>query len=343
MSRKIFHQKKNVSIRVKSVFSTVGIDIDLATIAQYAAALALQTVSLTTLDTMTISNSDEKGEMNEYTYDLYDDINPIRIAFCTKFKKDINDDEWYNIIGKYITYGLGLMEESLNSSKDNPYEFIRYLSDMLGMNNASEGSTNSIDIRLGKDVRSSLNYVWTLNKEGDDQNSAHMSIVGSTGVGKTQLLLSMMYDALKNNPGLSCIVFDYKGDITETYGDLFKDMEFNSLVLGKTPLPINPLIVPTSCPPESFAQGFAETTKVYRSKMGDVQVNKIGDAFLDAFNKKTVGKHITFKDLYESFTDLFSDKIAGDVYLLKHLSEYNLFDLSSTDSELHPLSWTLLS
>lgn len=147
------------------------------------------------------------------------------------------------------------------------------------------GLLSSLLVYVGQTVATSESQWLEINAEGGMMNNAHLAVAGKAGTGKTQLLLALLMQALRSDSECGCVVFDYKGDITEEHSQSFKELGFEIRRLGiaGNQLPINPLYLPQDAEPALAAREFAELCKLYRKGMGPVQVGLLRDIVMELF------------------------------------------------------------
>ena len=156
-----------------------------------------------------------------------------------------------------------------------------------------------------------------------EQRTHHVHVVGSTGVGKTEFLLNMIFQDIEQGHGL--LLIEHKGD-PDLYGQIAAkvmregrnaDFHFLSLVHPKKSYAYNPLNGESGHEiAERVFNSWGETQDFYK-QLQFQWLASIADLLLG------LGKRVTFKKLYECLTN--ENKLS--YYLKQHKSKHGTSSL----------------
>lgn len=178
-----------------------------------------------------------------------------------------------------------------------------------------------------------------------DMNSAAITntqilVAGTTGSGKTNLLAVLMNEiralSIETNYPVNFLFFDYKGE----FADIANNHWLNHFFVDRASI-IDPMADPLPFTPfKNFEGALQNEINMYSTEMADALIaidkatisanmsNRLSEAIIDAY-KKTKGKPITFKLMFDAYTELQPekdrDKMDSVKSVLNQLIRSNIF------------------
>ncbi|MCD6282374.1 hypothetical protein J7J84_02050 [bacterium] len=274
----------NTAIETLRAFLSEKENLDLADVYRLAAGLSLATCSQSSGKR---TEYNRKGkEFNDYSFDSQ---GVLKIACAVADSVPLDEDESIRDSVEYhVNRGLEMLSEMHKEASGDRLQLLNmiaaYLPD-VGQEGTILLQAGEIRVYVGNkatDNKTSLHV--TINAEGGDRSNPHVAIAGGSGVGKTQLLLSLLVQALQQTPECGCLLFDYKGDLSRgSNWEAIEGLGFQKYSLGRQPYPINPLRLPAGAKPEMAAQEFAETCRVHNKRLGPKQLGYIRRALIETY------------------------------------------------------------
>lgn len=281
--------KYHASEQFTSVFEAVKsiLGIDYAVVGRIAIALSL---SGGARSGFAETEYDKKGkEFNEYSLD---DRGTLHLLCSIEHGAYGDEDRARDAMEFHLNRGLRIVQGVLQKAADEKadrYRILELLANYLPKGPADVGGLRhqAVAARLFAGSTGSNEPLYYLpNTEGGIHNNAHAAIAGGAGVGKSQLLLSLIVQGLEQSRDAGCLLFDYKGDLcSERNWDVLRDLGFKKFILGRDPFPVNPLRISGTTSPGMAAQSFAEICKIHSPSIGTVQIAALRDALTDQFSK----------------------------------------------------------
>lgn len=296
----------NTAIETLRAFLSDKENLDLADVYRLAAGLSLAT-SIQSSGKRTKYNRKGK-EFNDYSFDSE---GVLKIACAVADSVPLDEDESIrNSVEYHVNRGLEMLSEMHKEAKGDRLQMLTMIAAYL----PDAGQEGTIPLQAGEirvyvgnratDNKASLHV--TINAEGGDRSNPHVAIAGGSGVGKTQLLLSLLVQALEQTPECGCLLFDYKGDLSRgSNWEVIEGLGFKEYSLGREPYPINPLRLPSGAKPEMAAQEFAETCRVHNRRLGPRQLGLIRNALTAVYSRSNAARPAKGEDyLAPSLGDL---------------------------------------
>ena len=297
---------------------------------------------------------DSKGK--EYKdHILFDpEFRDFYIALVSQHYGIPNND---NIIPKLIKLHIDDGLERINNFfENNPdYTFIEFLAPILEegisfLENSDnifgpvknynqkiekEFFTSNIDIDLGKDVESNNDIIFHWNNI-NLYNNQHIAVAGSSGTGKTQFALDILFQIFKESNGIvNFIYLDFKGlkdkDVKKM-SYFFENTNTEFIDVPHKPFPINPLSFIDNINEKNKLMGinkFVDIISKYQN-IGKKQKIILKEATKEAFIDKSSGEYPSIKDIYNKLIEQYGDKKDILIEIMQNLSDFEIFDNNIT-------------
>ncbi len=243
------------------------------------------------------SHNKEGGEISAHCF-LQDDMLIYSLA-CHVYGKVLNREQMYSepsIVKNHIDTGAAELWEMFEENTRDVDSFYCTLSEFAnhGIDEIDDMIKSDLEMfrgHLSIPVGSSIpggNPVSMDISDSLKHTNAHVAIVGTSGVGKTQLLLKMLSGIRsQSNRKVNFIFLDYKGDVSAN--DKFAEStgaEIYRLQQQENPtLPINPFVL-SDYDEKSIkiaAQEKLETFAIIGDRLGSKQRGALKDAIVRAY------------------------------------------------------------
>lgn len=162
--------------------------------------------------------------------------------------------------------------------------------------------------------------------------NCHIAVAGSSGQGKTQFALDLLYQFYNNsNKRINFIYLDFKGlkkedENSELYKKFFKDTDTTYIDIVQKPFPLNPLSFIDNVNDNNRKLGINKFVDII-AKYGNIGKNKeqiLKEATKEAFLDKKGGQYPSIKDIFEK-VEILDPKVSTLRGILEGLSDPELF------------------
>lgn len=294
---------------------------------------------------------DIKGkEFNKYSLmGEYEDF--YRSVLTIAHGKKLKEDEFYSS-GSFTKFHIdagGLILKKIYKEKNrDPNEFLAEIFLLMKSPETKEvfgEVVKPLDLEVGEKL-SGEKVIFELNKA----TNPHMGLMGTTGCGKTQFLLNILYDIKKQSDyQTNFIFFDYKGEFLDKEGNPASDQMAHFIDETKAEIfqlpsdtfPINPFVL-GDYKEENIKMSAEEKAKSFSSiegKFGVVQRGNLVKAIRIAY-KNRENQELKYPDLQEVYSivrEIYENKGKKEDTLtevMRQLSEFSLFWEHETGDEL---------
>lgn len=282
-------------------------------------------------------------EFNKYSLiGEYGDF--YRSLLSMVYNKRIEGDKFYSntsLFKNHIDAGALILNKIYKSTSKDPDEFLADLSSLVQSQVQQETigivkEVRALDIEVGEKLNGE-EVVFGFNQE----TNPHMGIMGTTGCGKTQFLLNVLYDIRKKSEHqTSFIFFDYKGEFLDQNGEpasnlMEKFINNTGAEVHQLPtntIPINPFLLNSygekdiKLSAEDKANSFSSIT----GRFGEVQKGNLVRAIVKAYEHRRENK-LKYPDLREVYSIIQANyeeenkKEDTLTEVMRQLSEFDLF------------------
>ena len=313
--------------------------LDYAVLARIALALSVKTRGKTVPE-----SSDITGKEVRYRSLFGEDELTLNAVLSVIYGKRLNfeDEEVSKMLKNHVDHGCELLSAVYDQGGQDWLAFMKRLVSEASLTTSGvlDGEVPALDIELGQHELSGSRVVMELNNTIKHANS-HLAIMGSTGVGKTQLLLKILADIrMKSQFRTNFIYFDYKGDV----GADQKFLEATRCEVFKLPhdqLPVNPFVLQdysdsaVMLSTEEKAESFASID----SHIGPVQKGSLSDSIRRAYEARRNHplRYPDFREVLAILRDRYSSDGKKDDTLtetLRRLTDFRLFWEHDSDQRL---------
>lgn len=251
-------------------------------------------------------------------------------------------DENFEILLKYhLENGIRRLRDIYVQSGEDPLELLSQLGNLTPATGGvlTPRSIPPLNIEVGKEDLTETPIFFEFNNTKEHSNP-HLAITGTTGAGKTQVLLNILHNIRKlSNNSTNFILFDYKGEFLNKFGKFtdnvkekfISNTEAAMYQLPENQLPINPFILPRyedndiKISAEEKAESFSSIGSI-----GTVQKEVLIKIIKLAYEmrKKEEKPYPDFNEVYNllkeeyEVTNKKDDTLTG---ILRKLSEFHLF------------------
>lgn len=231
----------------------------------------------------------------------YDSL--FKAIFTLRYEREIADEEFFPKLFKaHLEHGAQLLKQDWELSGNRPDEFYLRLSSHLPALEGvgvpkffHVGARELLKLEIGVAEETKHPVFWELNKA----NNAHMSVVGTTGSGKTQFVKEALAQIQEQAGGsLPFVFFDYaRGDVgpdrkfVELTGAQVLDVPSRSVPL----LPLRPCV--TDIEVSQQAHHLAKIFREVAPQIGVVQEQRLIAAVRECYLRE--GKPPTFYEIRE--------------------------------------------
>lgn len=292
-------------------------------------------------------------EFNKYS--LIGDYEPLYKGILgLRMEESLRDDEFFSnesLMKDHLDRGAKMMEMLYQELDQNVDEFLAKISELTpgGIEGFHTGKVLPLDIKIGEDIARNKPLIYGFN-DTRSHNNPHLGIMGTTGVGKTQLLLSILYDIREqSNQQTNFIYFDYRGEFLNERGEFedeakrrfIEDTKTEILQVPQDQLPINPFVL-NKYDDKSIAMSAeekADSFALIESRFGPVQKGNLSRAIKEAYQKHS-SADLPYPDLKEVYTVIQNMYERDDkkpdtlTETMRRLAEFELFWEHSSGLEI---------
>ena len=195
----------------------------------------------------------------------------------------------------------------------------------------SSGGEEGISVRIGN-AQDGADVYWPLTNTAKIENP-HACIIGTSGQGKTQFALDILYQIREQNPEVSFTVMDYKGDLSES-GSSSRQMFESHLGCqvvspGTQPIPTVPFQNAYSRDAAQYALGVTDLLGQFYNRLGTNQRMALRKCLEDLISNKEHSDGIGFPMLEERMQEYYEEhsrKADGLTEVISRLSVLRAFE-----------------
>jgi len=254
----------------------------------------------------------------------------VRLIYENSFEDDDRFFSRRSVCKDHIDNGLSLLGQLFEECGRNPDAFFQKVTAEIpsDLSRTAGGPIPHLDIEVGKDIRNKP-VVLEINNT-DRHPNPHLAIIGTSGAGKTQILLKILADIRKQSRfQTNFILFDYKGDIVEQE-EFIEVSRATKYSVPKGRLPVNPFVL-EDYDEQSILISAREKSESFASingKFGVVQKGNLTRAIERAYNQRS-GEELPFPDFREVLAiveEMYEERNADTLtQVLTDLSRFSLF------------------
>lgn len=249
--------------------------------------------------------------------------------------KKLTYTEIYQQVAWHIHLGSSLLQELADKADtiEDLYQLI--LTEVPdGLDEAP--LVNAIDdeglsIRIGS-AQDGADVYWPLTNTAKIENP-HACIIGTSGQGKTQFAMDILYQIREQNPEVSFTVMDYKGDLSEV-GSSSRQMfesHLNCQVVspGTLPIPTVPFQNSYSRDAAQYALGVTDLLGQFYNRLGTNQRMALRECLADLISTDEHSGGIGFPTLEERMQEYYEEhnrKADGLTEVISRLSVLRAFE-----------------
>ena len=272
---------------------------------------------------------------------------------CQRYGINKHNESVSKYVKLHIDHGLELLDHLFESNKD--YGFIEFLVEYLDKGiNAIEDTPVSLDpvdnfnqninksiftgeipIKIGVDLETQDPIIYSFNCT-KKYNNQHIAIAGASGTGKSQFALDFLRQlSVKTQGQVNFLFLDFKGikkQDLDNLSDFFTETQTTFIEAPDSPFPLNPLTFIDNINEKNKLVGinkFVDIIAKY-SNIGKKQQQLLKDSTKESFIDKTSGAYPSLQDIYNIIIEKMGDKRDTLTELMERLSEYELFDKTSS-------------
>lgn len=336
MAEKLHTSEKTEEILGRLRYRT---DLTFNTLARIAIALSLRSGKEPP------TNTDTRGkEFNKYSL-MGDKETLYKAIFEITGKKSLTDDGFFSnesVTKDHIDAGAILLEEIYEKLDQDASEFLARISSFVpeGSREIFIGEILPLNIKVGEDIKTEEPVVYEFNNT-QKHNNPHMGVMGTTGAGKTQFLLSVLYDIREQSEyQTNFILFDYKGEFLTKKGEFedevrrkfTEDTQAELLRVPSDPLPINPFVL-NDYSEKAIAMSTEEKADTFASiggGFGPVQKGNLVRAIKKAYQRRQNEElpYPDLKEVYQIVQEIYKEENKKPDTLterMRRLAEFGLF------------------
>jgi len=254
----------------------------------WARVAAARSLSLPDLPNEEIKYDAEGTELARATI-LGDYDALFKAMFILRYERSLSDDEFFPRFFKlHVERGAQLLKQDWEFCGGRPEDFYLKIAENLPKIETTGqikvkhiGVQELIRLEVGKIADSKESLFWELNKA----NNAHLSIVGTTGSGKTQFVKEMLAQiAEQTGKKLPFIFFDYaRGDVANDR-DFVQTTGARVVTLPNEPVPLAPFpLCRTQMEVNQQAYHLAKIFREVAPHIGVVQEQRLIAAIQDCY------------------------------------------------------------
>ena len=254
--------------------------------------------------------------------------------------------EIYQQVSWHIHLGSALLGE-LAEKADSIEELYESLLDKVPEGLSEILLTNSTEVGEGLSVKIGNNQdrtevYWPLNDTSKTENP-HACIIGTSGQGKTQFALDILYQIREQNPEVSFTVMDYKGDLSES-GSSSRQMFESHLgcqvvTPGKDPIPTVPFQNTYSHDAAQYALGVTDLLGKFYPRLGSRQRQALRECLSDLISTPQYSNGLGFPTLEERMRAYYEERQRNEDGLTEVISRLSVLRaFEDTPSTSYPAS-----
>lgn len=264
-----------------------------------------------------------------------------KTVFALQERKKLSEDDFERLLKFHLENGLKTLNKLYLDSNEDSVEFLSKLGSLVSPTGGIMTPKNiePLNIEIGEEELTRKPVFFEFNNTREYSNP-HLAITGTTGSGKTQVLLKILYDIRhQSRYNTNFIFFDYKGEFLNKFGKFtdpikekfISDVKATTFQLPEDQLPINPFVLPRyenndiKISAEEKAESFSSIGNI-----GTVQKEDLITVIKNAYEarKDKEKPYPDFSEIYMllkkqyEITNKKNDTLTG---VLRKLSEFHLF------------------
>ena len=193
------------------------------------------------------------------------------------------------------------------------------------------GEEEGLSVRVGN-AQDGTDVHWPLTNTAKIENP-HACIIGTSGQGKTQFALDILYQIREQNPEVSFTVMDYKGDLSESGSSTRRMFESHLgcqvVSPGTQPIPSVPFQNAYSRDAAQYALGVTDLLGQFYNRLGTNQRMALRECLADLISDEGHSDGIGFPTLEERMQEYYEEhsrKADGLTEVISRLSVLRAFE-----------------
>ncbi len=278
--------------------------LEYQTLERIALALALQDPP----DHIRSREDDRQGRHFEYEHlDRFGGREVARGLLSILHHLPMRDGELMEFVRRAINHGMDKLAGLFETCGENWDQLLRRLDPGTGEHEdnrpSPEFAVAPVDLLVSHEPpREPVR--WSFNRESGDQTNGNTAIIGIPGTGKSQFLMSVLWQICRSASDAGFLLLDYKGDLS-TNERFVSATRASVIAPDRMPIPLNPLVIPPHVSPLLIPDAVGELFRSFQPKLGEVQKNLLASAYRGLIESQATP---TFSGLMERLEAGYSDE-----------------------------------
>lgn len=203
--------------------------------------------------------------------------------------------------------------------------------------------SEGLSVRIGDKLADNSAVHWPLTNTSVIENP-HACIIGTSGQGKTQFALDILYQIQEQNPDVTFTILDYKGDLSESDSSnrlmLESRLRCEVITAGDEPIPTVPFRNTSTHDARQYAVGVADLLGNLYPRLGTQQRQALQQCIPELISDSGRSDGFGFPSLEDRVLEYYEDKRKkedGLIEVLYRLSALRAFEDTPSDSSATPL------